>query len=130
RRGGLLAQAVQRDVAAERDPRGSELEMTEAPSPSDTRCQGADRGGKWINLVLSASDWFCCDKHQSNRNVGIRLEGGARFEPSGFVPALLLMVITSPVAARSQQPTPVAINRTVQEAAEKCLSSTTRRARC
>src|SRR5262245_35159304 len=75
-----------------------------------------------MNLIPSVSGRLCCGKTQSNQNIRERLEGRNRYAPPGFVIALLLAVITSPVAAQSQQTTPVTISQAVQEAVEKNLS--------
>lgn len=75
-----------------------------------------------MNLVLSTSGRLCCGKTQSNRNIGKRLEVCKRFAPPSFVFALLLTVITSPVAAQTQQTTPVTINQAVQEAVTNNLN--------
>jgi hypothetical protein len=54
----------------------------------------------------------------SNRNIGKRLEKRKRYAPLDFVLALLLTLIISPFAARSQRPTSVTIDLCVQEAGE------------
>src|SRR5499426_3617128 len=76
----------------------------------------------WMNLIPSASGRLCCDQTQSNRDIRKRLEELKRSAPTGFVFALLLTVIASPVAAQSQQATPVTIGQAVQEAVERNLS--------
>jgi len=75
-----------------------------------------------MNLIPSASGRLCCCKTQSNRVIRKRLKECKRYAPPGFVLALLLAVITSPVTAQSQQLTPVTINLCVKEAVEKNLS--------
>ena len=76
-----------------------------------------------MKFILSTSDWLCCGKTQSNRNIVKRLEERKRFASSEFVLALLLAVIVNnPVAAQSQQTTPVTINLCVRKAVEKNLS--------
>ena len=67
-----------------------------------------------MNLFPSASGRLCCDKTQSNRNVRKRLEESKRFAAPGFVLALLLAaIINIPVAAQSQQTTPVTVSQAV-----------------
>ncbi|HKC86220.1 MAG TPA: TolC family protein [Blastocatellia bacterium] len=76
-----------------------------------------------MKFILSASDWLCCGKTQSNRNIVKRLEESKRYAPPGFVLALLLAVIVNnPVAAQYQQTTPVTVRQAVQEAVERNLS--------
>jgi len=54
-----------------------------------------------MNLIPSASGRLCCCKTESNRVIKTRLEECKRYAPPGFVLALLLAVITSPVTARA-----------------------------
>jgi cobalt-zinc-cadmium efflux system outer membrane protein len=76
-----------------------------------------------MNLIPPASGRLCPDKTQSNRNIRERIEKRKRFAAPGFIPALLLaVVINNPVAAQSQQTTPVTINQCVREAVERNLS--------
>ena len=75
-----------------------------------------------MNLIPSASGWLCFGKTQSNRNIRKRIEDYKRFASSGFIRALLLTVVISPVAAQSQQTSPVTISQAVREAVEKNLS--------
>jgi len=75
-----------------------------------------------MNLIPSASGWLCFGKTQSNRNIRKRIEDYKRYASSGFIRALLLTVVISPVAAQSQQTTPVTISQAVREAVEKNLS--------
>jgi outer membrane protein, heavy metal efflux system len=76
-----------------------------------------------MKFILPASDWLCCGKTQSNRNIVKRLEESKRYAPPGFVLALLLAVIVNnQVAAQYQQTTPVTVSQAVQEAVERNLS--------
>ena len=69
-----------------------------------------------MNLILSALGRLCRGKIQSNRNIRKRLEERRGAAPPSFVLALLLtVIINNPVAAQSQQTTPVTINLCVQE---------------
>jgi cobalt-zinc-cadmium efflux system outer membrane protein len=75
-----------------------------------------------MNLIPPASGRLCCEETQSNRNVRELIEKRKRFAAPGFVLALLLAVtINNPVAAQSQQTTPVTINQCVREAVERNL---------
>jgi cobalt-zinc-cadmium efflux system outer membrane protein len=75
-----------------------------------------------MNLALSTLYKLCCGKIQSNQSVRKRLEERNRFAPPSSVLALLLVAITSPVAAQSQQTETVTVSQAVQEAVEKNLN--------
>jgi cobalt-zinc-cadmium efflux system outer membrane protein len=75
-----------------------------------------------MNLIPPASGRLCCDETQSNRYVRELIEERIRFAAPGFVLALLLaVIINNPVAAQSQQTTPVTISQCVREAVERNL---------
>ena len=77
-------------------------------------------GRKRINVIPSASGRLCRGKTQSNRDIRKRIEETKRFAAPGFVLALLLAIsINNPVAAQSQQTTPVTVSQAVKEAVEK-----------
>jgi outer membrane protein, heavy metal efflux system len=77
-------------------------------------------GGKRINVIPSAPGRLCRGRTQSNRDIRKRIEETKRFAAPGFVLALLLAIsINSPVAAQSQQTTPVTVSQAVKEAVEK-----------
>jgi cobalt-zinc-cadmium efflux system outer membrane protein len=77
-------------------------------------------GRKRINVIPSAPGRLCRAKTQSNRDISKRIEETSRFAAPGFVLALLLAIsVNSPVAAQSQQTTPVTVSQAVKEAVEK-----------
>src|SRR5262247_3236872 len=76
-----------------------------------------------MNLIPPASGRLCRNKTQSNRKVRELIEERKRFSAPGFVLALLLaVIINNPVAAQSQQTTPVTIDQCVREAVERNLT--------
>jgi maltodextrin utilization protein YvdJ len=71
-----------------------------------------------MNLVLFASGGLCWRNTQSNRSAGEIVGLIRRFWFTGLAFVFLLAVITSPVAAQSQQPETVTVSQAVQEAVE------------
>ncbi len=77
-------------------------------------------GRKKINVIPSASGRLCRGNTQSNREIRKRIEETKRFAAPEFVLALLFAItINNPVAAQSQQTTPVTVSQAVKEAVEK-----------
>jgi cobalt-zinc-cadmium efflux system outer membrane protein len=76
-------------------------------------------GGKRIDVILSASGRLCRGKTQSNRDFRKRFEGSKRFAAPFVLGLLSAVVINNPVAAQSQQTTPVTVSQAVKEAVEK-----------
>jgi len=75
-----------------------------------------------MNLIPPESGRLCCGKTRSNRDIGKRFEESIGFAAPPFVFAILLAaIINKPVAAQSQQTTPVTVSQAVQEAVEKNL---------
>jgi cobalt-zinc-cadmium efflux system outer membrane protein len=75
-----------------------------------------------MNLALSAPEWICWGKTQLNRNIGKQPEKREYFARPRWIFTLLVLFVTTPIAAQSQQPTPININQAVQEAVEKNLN--------
>jgi outer membrane protein, heavy metal efflux system len=75
-----------------------------------------------MNIALSTLYRLCCGKTQSKRNVRKRLEKRFHFALTSPVLTLLLMAVTSPVAAQSQQTAAVTVSQAVQEAVDKNLN--------